>query len=89
VSPDTVWRIAARFRLQYEPVQSAWVLLYPEGMIKLSPSAAEILRRVDGASSVDALCGSLETAYPGASLRQDVVDFLQVADERGWIVRRS
>lgn len=85
---DTVWAIAPRLRLQYEPAQQAWVLLYPEGLVKLSQSAAEILRRVDGAVSVDALCRSLETAYPGASLRGDVIDFLEVADERGWIIAR-
>ena len=35
-------------RLQFEPVQASWVLLYPEGMVQLNPSAAEILRRCDG-----------------------------------------
>jgi pyrroloquinoline quinone biosynthesis protein D len=86
---DAVWCIPPRFRLQFEPAQSAWVLLYPEGMVKLSPSAAEILRRVDGTATLDALCKSIEDAFPGASVRQDVIDFLKVADEHGWIVPRS
>ena len=33
------------FRLQWEPAQNAYVLLYPEGMIKLNGSAGEILKR--------------------------------------------
>ena len=45
-------RIAAMFRLQFEPVQDCWVLLYPEGMVKLNGPAAEILRRCDGQRSV-------------------------------------
>jgi pyrroloquinoline quinone biosynthesis protein D len=78
-------RLSGHFRLQYEPAQSAWVLLYPEGMVKLSGSAAEILKRVDGRTSVDGIIRDLEAAFPGAALRQDVLDFIQEAHERGWI----
>ena len=79
-------RIARQFRLQYEQVQSAWVLLYPEGMVKLSGSAGEIMKRIDGRRTVDGLIRDLEAAFPGAALRQDVLDFMQVAHERGWII---
>jgi pyrroloquinoline quinone biosynthesis protein D len=82
---DAVPRLCARFRLQFEPAQSAWVLLYPEGMVKLSPTAAEILRRIDGTLSVDALVKSLEQAFPGVELRGDVLNFLKVAEDHGWI----
>lgn len=85
VSQD-VPRLAAGFRLQFEPAQSAWVVLYPEGMVKLSHSAGEIMQRVDGRNTVDAVVQSLESAFPGADLRGDVLDFLAVARERGWIV---
>jgi pyrroloquinoline quinone biosynthesis protein D len=78
-------RLSPHFRLQYEPAQSAWVLLYPEGLVRLSPSASEILRRVDGERSVDAIVASLEEAFPGAELRRDVTDFLKVAQEHGWV----
>jgi pyrroloquinoline quinone biosynthesis protein D len=82
---DDVPRISHRFRLQFEQAQAAWVLLYPEGMVKLSPSAGEIMRRVDGEASVDALIRDLEAAFPGADLSKDVLDFIKVAHERGWI----
>lgn len=36
-------RVAGHFRLQWEEVQKAWVLLYPEGMVKLNGSAGEII----------------------------------------------
>lgn len=62
------------------------MLLYPEGMVKLSASAGEIMKRIDGQSSVDALIASLEAAFPGAQLRADVLQFMQVAHERGWII---
>ena len=78
-------RLARPFRLQFEPAQSAWVLLYPEGMVKLSHSAGEIMRRIDGIQTVDSLCRSLEAAFPGADLRADVMQFLEAARERRWI----
>jgi pyrroloquinoline quinone biosynthesis protein D len=77
--------ISRHFRLQFEQAQSAWVLLYPEGMIRLSASAGEIMQRIDGKTRVDVLIRDLETTFPGAELRQDVLDFLNVAHERGWI----
>jgi len=40
--------LSAMFRLQWEEVQQSWVLLYPEGMVKLNGSAGEIIKRLDG-----------------------------------------
>jgi pyrroloquinoline quinone biosynthesis protein D len=77
--------IPARYRLQWEPAQQGWVLLFPEGMVKLSASAAEIVKRVDGRASVDEIMHGLEQAFPGTDLRGDVLEFLNAARERGWI----
>jgi pyrroloquinoline quinone biosynthesis protein D len=77
--------VPARCRLQWEAAQQAYVILYPEGMVKLSASAAEIVRRVDGRASIADILDSLEQAFPGANLRDDVLEFLNAAYERGWI----
>ena len=82
---DDVPEISRHFRLQFEPAQSAWVLLYPEGMVKLSASAGEIMKRIDGGIGVEKLIHDLETTFPGADLRQDVLEFLNAAHQRGWI----
>jgi pyrroloquinoline quinone biosynthesis protein D len=86
LTPEDIPVIPSRFRLQWEPAQNANVLLYPEGMVKLSDSAAEILKRVDGAASVSAIIHELEGAFPGTDLGADVLEFLSIAQERGWIV---
>ena len=65
IALEAVPRLAPRFRLQFEPAQDAWVLLYPEGMVKLSPTAAEILRRLDGTTSVEGVVQSLQQAFKG------------------------
>jgi pyrroloquinoline quinone biosynthesis protein D len=86
---DTVFELARRLRFQWEEVQAAYVLLYPEGMVKLGQSAGEILKRVNGRSAVSEIVADLERAFPGADLRQDVTDFLEHAREKGWINARQ
>lgn len=77
--------IARGFRLQWEPVQSAHVLLYPEGMVKLNGSAGEILRRCDGARTLTEIVSDLEATFGRTDLHDDIVSFLALAQERGWV----
>ena len=79
-------RLSLLHRLQYEPTQARWVLLYPEGMVRLNDTAGEILRRVDGARTVDALVDDLQRAYPDADVGDDVLHFIRDAEARGWLV---
>jgi pyrroloquinoline quinone biosynthesis protein D len=81
----TVLELVRQFRLQFEPAQDAHVLLFPEGMIKLSGSAGEIMSRIDGTASVGAIVADLQKAFPGAELRADVVEFLLEAQRKGWV----
>ena len=75
------------FRMQYENAQGCYVLLFPEGMIKLNPSAAEILKRVDGSNTENAICAELRQAFPDApeDLEEDVHAFLLHAEQKKWI----
>ena len=77
--------IAPLYRLQFEAAQQGWVLLYPEGMVKLNATAAEVLRRCDGETSVHQLITGLERDFAPADLRADVCHFLGDAHGRGWI----
>jgi len=77
--------VAAMFRLQFEPAQDSWVLLYPEGMVKLNTPAAEILRRCDGRRSVEQIVAELEQAFEQQGLCDDVCGFLLQAQQRGWL----
>ena len=78
-----------QYRLQWEEVQQSWVLLYPEGMIRLEGSAGEIMKRVNGRANLHAIVAELEQAFPGVDLRGDVVEFLEVAHGKGWIRNRE
>ena len=77
--------MSRRFRLQWEEAQQAWVLLYPEGMVKLNQSAGEILRRCDGARSVTEVVADLEQAFATTGLEADVLAFLELARKQQWI----
>ena len=84
VFPDKP-KLSRLFRLQWEEVQNNYVLLYPEGMVKLNQSAAEILKRCNGELDIAAIVSDLESTFSVSGLQADVEDFLQVANERGWI----
>jgi len=77
--------VATMYRLQFEPAQDSWVLLYPEGLVKLNTPAAEILRRCDGRHTVDEIVAELESAFAQTALHDDVVTFLTQARQRGWL----
>jgi pyrroloquinoline quinone biosynthesis protein D len=86
--PDAALQLSKQFRLQWEPSQGCHVLLYPEGMVQLQGSAGEIMQRIDGQTTLHGLIRALEEAFPGADLREDVVEFSEVAFARGWIQTR-
>jgi len=81
--------IGQGFRLQWESAQDAHVLLYPEGMVKLNPSAAAILTRCDGARTLADIITDLERTYSAEGLRNDVLAFVTVAVERNWLELRT
>ena len=78
-------RIAALYRLQWEDSQQAYVLLYPEGMVKLNSSAGEILRRCDGTRTAADIIADLKRDFPDADLEDDVLNLLSAARDNGWI----
>lgn len=84
--PDGRLRIAASHRLQWEEAQQCFVLLYPEGMVTLNPSAAEVLKRCDGSRDFNQVVADLQHQFPDAGgIETDVRNFVVEALQRGWI----
>lgn len=84
--PQSTPRLAKLFRMQWEEAQQCYVLLYPEGMVKLNNSAAEILKRCDGVRDVAGIVADLEAAFSAHHLQDDVDDFLREARSLNWII---
>ncbi len=78
-------KLSRRFRLQYEEAQTRWVLLYPEGMVQLNDSAAEILKRCDGERTVAEIVSELEAAFSVQGLTTQVESLIEEGGRRGWI----
>lgn len=78
------WRQGYRF--QFEPAQNAFVILYPEGMIKLNDSAGAIGQHINGQQNVADIVALLKKQFGDiAEIEQDVVDYMRVAQQQYWI----
>ena len=89
VSERAVPVVGRGFRLQFEPVQEAHVLLYPEGMVKLNNSAAAIMTRCDGVRTVADIVADIERTYEVNGLAGDVAAFVVMARDNGWLELRE
>ena len=76
----------AMFRFQWEKAQNCFVLLFPEGMVKLNGGAGEIMQLIDGKKSVQEITNTLNDKFPDAGdLSADVNEFISTAIEKKWL----
>ncbi|MEC4747504.1 pyrroloquinoline quinone biosynthesis peptide chaperone PqqD [Methylomicrobium sp. Wu6] len=85
INPDQPIKISPMFRLQWEEAQQKFVILYPEGMVELNQSSAEILKLCDGAHNLGQIVGELERKFQTSGLTNDITAFLDIALKNGWI----
>lgn len=87
---ETIPEFRRGWRFQWEPTQDCFVLLYPEGMVKLNETAGAILNQIDGERSVLSIITNLEALYPEAgALEGDVLEFLTEAQQNGWLAKEA
>lgn len=82
---QTVPKLNSHFRLQFEQAQNAWVLLYPEGMIRLNQSGGEIIKRCNGTDSIGTIVADLEQTFSAKGLANDVLGFIDGARRQNWV----
>ena len=85
LNPDLSIQFSRTHRLQWEDVQQKHVILYPEGMVELNQSSAEILKLCDGTRTLAQIVSDLEQKFATQGLYNDVNTFLEVALHNGWI----
>ena len=85
ITANFVPALAPTFRFQWEEAQDCFVILYPEGMVKLSQSAGVIMEHCDGNRNVDEIINILGEKFPGVDLSNDVINFIKQAKDNGWI----
>ncbi|EGW20106.1 MULTISPECIES: pyrroloquinoline quinone biosynthesis peptide chaperone PqqD [Methylobacter] len=85
INPDQTIKFSPMHRLQWEEVQQKDVILYPEGMVELNQSSAEILKMCDGTRNLAQIVSDLEQKFATTGLVNDITAFLEDALKNGWI----
>jgi pyrroloquinoline quinone biosynthesis protein D len=86
VTPTMTPSLNPMFRFQWEKAQNCFVLLFPEGMVKLNGGAGEIMQLIDGQKNVQQITQALNDKFPDAGdLSNDVNEFITTAIEKKWL----
>ena len=86
IKSEDVVALARHYRFQWEEAQDGYVLLFPEGMIKLNGGAGEVIKRVDGKRTVGEIVADCKAAFPEVpEIEADVLAMLELALGKAWI----
>jgi len=89
IQTELAIQLSATYRLQWEKAQDMFVLLYPEGLIELNQSSAEILQICDGQNTLKDIVSTLEKKFSTNNLESDIKNFLNTALDNGWITQST
>ncbi len=85
LAADKYLAFSPMYRLQWEEAQKKHVILYPEGMVELNATAAEILTLCDGSRTLTDIVAELERKFETTGLTDDIRELLEAALANGWI----
>lgn len=84
--PTDVVELHPHFLFRWEEPQQSYILLYPEGLIKLNATAGEILAAVaPGNLAVEQIVARFVANYGDPEVGNDVTQFLEASHDNGWI----
>ena len=86
IEHEDIYKIADHHRFQWEKAQDCYVILFPEGMVKLNGGAGEVLNLVDGVAPVATIIKLLTQKSPDApNLEKDIIGMIELGLEKTWI----
>jgi pyrroloquinoline quinone biosynthesis protein D len=81
-----VYALSPHHRFQWEEAQNSYVILFPEGMVKLHGGAGEVIKLVDGKVSVGDVVTALKAAFPDADdIEADIIGMFELGVSKGWL----
>ncbi len=81
-----IYALALHHRFQWEEAQLSYVILFPEGMVKLHGGAGEVIKRVNGKASVGEIVADLKAVFPDAEdIESDILGMFDLALGKGWL----
>jgi len=86
IQHSDIYALAFHHRFQWEEAQQSYVILFPEGMVKLNGGAGEVIKRVDGKATVGDIITELKQAFPDAiGIEADIIGMFEMAYGKAWI----
>ncbi|MBA3697172.1 MAG: pyrroloquinoline quinone biosynthesis peptide chaperone PqqD [Methylotenera sp.] len=86
IQHSDIYAIALHHRFQWEEAQQSYVILFPEGMVKLHGGAGEVIKRVDGKATVGNIVTELKAAFPEADgIEDDIIGMFDLAVGKTWL----
>jgi pyrroloquinoline quinone biosynthesis protein D len=86
IQQTDIYAIALHHRFQWEEAQNCYVILFPEGMVKLNGGAGEVLNLVDGKRAVADIVTELKAKFSDVpDLDKDILGMLELAIEKAWL----
>ena len=86
IQQSDIYDIALHHRFQWEEAQDSFVLLFPEGMVKLHGGAGEVMQLLDGKASVGDIVAALKTKFPDTDgIEADIIGMFDMALNKAWI----
>lgn len=83
---EDIYALAPHHRFQWEEAQNSYVILFPEGMVKLHGGAGEVIKRLDGKSTVGNVVADLKSTFPDAeNIEKDIIGMYELALSKAWI----
>ena len=79
-------RLAPFARYRWDKIREQHQIVYPEGVLVLNRTGAEIVKRMDG-RALDELVAELESVFNSAAVRGDVAAFLERLFNHGLLKR--
>jgi pyrroloquinoline quinone biosynthesis protein D len=85
--PDTARpRLATKVRLKWDEVRQKPLLLFPEGLLVLNPTAHEIVGLCDGERTVAEIVKTLGEKFKSDTIDRDVKDLLVKLMDKSFVV---
>lgn len=88
IQHSDIYKMAPHHRFQWEEAQNSYVILFPEGMVKLHGGAGEVLKRVNGKASVGEIVADLKSTFPDAEdIESDIIGMFDLALGKAWLTK--
>ena len=87
LNKDSVPKLKNFVKFRYNEVRRQWVILGPERLLQPDETAVEILKKVDGKTSVGEIAAVLTKTYHASQevITRDVLGLLQQLADKGFL----